>query len=67
MKRIAIALALASILLSQSGCAVLLTGYLIGEHQARSKATETCRTNLRTTNEARIAKGQEPFPDQCGQ
>ncbi len=60
-------LALAAILLSQTGCAVLLTGYLVGDNMARNKATATCRSNLTTTNNARIAKGQEPFPDQCGQ
>jgi ribosomal protein S3 len=58
---------LAGVALSTSGCAVLLTGYLIGDGIARSKAVETCRANLKTTNDARIHKGQEPFPDQCGQ
>ena len=58
-------LLLAFVLLSQTGCAILLTGYLIGDAQSRSKATATCRANLVTTNNARIAKGQEPFPDQC--
>jgi hypothetical protein len=67
VKNFAIALVLAGIGLSTSGCAVLLTGYLVGDAMQRSKATETCRANLKTNNDARIAKGQEPFPDQCGQ
>lgn len=49
------------------GCAALVVGYLVGDHIQRSKNTENCRVNMRTVNEARIAKGQEPFPDTCGQ
>ena len=63
--KIVTALALAGVLMSQTGCAVLLTGYLIGDSMARSKATETCRSNLAATNQARIAKGQEAIPDMC--
>ncbi len=65
MTRILLALALLSVMASQAGCAVLLTGYLIGDNMQRNKAIETCRANLTTTNNARIAKGEEPFPDQC--
>lgn len=65
MTRILIAIALAVILLSQTGCAVLLTGYLIGDSMARDKATATCRANLTATNNARAAKGLDAFPDQC--
>ena len=54
------------VLLSQTGCAVLLTGYLVGDGIQRSKATETCRANLKTTNEQRIKEGKDVFPDQCG-
>ena len=66
MKSAFFALALGSILTSQTGCAVLLTGYLIGDSIARDKATATCRSNLTTTNNERIAKGLDAFPDQCG-
>lgn len=67
MTRIVVTLALVGVLLSQTGCAVLLTGYLIGDSMQRSKATEACRANLKTTNESRITKGLDPYPDQCGQ
>ncbi len=65
MRQIILVSVLTIIALSQSGCAVLLTGYLIGDNMQRNKAIETCRANLTTTNNARIAKGEEPFPDQC--
>lgn len=55
------------ILSSQTGCAALVVGYLVGDHMQRSKNTENCRVNMRTVNEARIAKGEQPFPDTCGQ
>jgi hypothetical protein len=58
---------LAAIAGSTQGCAVLLTGYLIGDAMQRSKAAETCRANLKTTNDARIAEHKDPFPDTCGQ
>jgi hypothetical protein len=65
LTRTAIVLAaFAGILATTPGCAVML-GYMIADHIQRDKATETCRTNLQTINQARIAKGQEPFPDQC--
>jgi len=57
----------AAICTSCSGCAAVLLGYVVADGINKSKATETCRANLKTTNDARIAKGQEPFPDQCGQ
>jgi hypothetical protein len=52
---------------STPGCAVLLTGYLVGDAMAKSKATDSCRANLKTQNDARIAKNQDPFPDMCAQ
>lgn len=57
---------LAAVAVSTQGCAVLLTGYLIGDAVQRNEAVKTCRANLATQNQARIAHGQEPFPDQCG-
>ena len=58
--------ALLAIACSTQGCALLLTGYLIGDSVAKDRATATCRANLKTTNDARIAEHKEPFPDQCG-
>ena len=66
MKLTILAFTVGAILTSQTGCAVLLTGYLIGDSIARDKATATCRSNLTTTNNERIAKGLDAFPDQCG-
>jgi len=62
---LALAATLLAIATTTQGCAVLLTGYLIGDAVQRNRAIETCRANLKITNDARIAKGQEPFPDQC--
>lgn len=56
---------LAAVAGSTQGCAVLLTGYLIGDAMQRSEAAKTCRANLATTNQARIAEHKEPFPDTC--
>lgn len=64
-KRLLITAALLGVLASQTGCAVLLTGYLIGDAMQRSEAAKTCRANLAITNQARIAEHKEPFPDQC--
>jgi hypothetical protein len=58
---------LSAIAMSTSACAALVVGYLVGDSMAKDKATATCRSNLQATNAARIAKGQDPFPDQCGQ
>jgi hypothetical protein len=60
----ATALAVAPTTVPTQGCAVLLAGYLAA---MTSKATDTCRANLKTVNDARIAKAQDPFPDQCAQ
>lgn len=57
---------LAAVSTSTSGCGALLVGYLVGDAIQRNKATETCRSNLATTNQARIAKGLDAYPDQCG-
>lgn len=54
------------ILGSQTGCAALVVGYLVGDAIQKSKNTENCRANMQTVNAARIAKGEEPFPDTCG-
>lgn len=66
MRIILVAALAAFVLVSQTGCAVLLTGYLIGDGIARSEKTKACRQNLQTTNQARLAKGLDPYPDQCG-
>lgn len=65
MKTLILAIALLGILGSTSGCAVLLTGYLVGDAMQKNKATETCRANLTATNNARVAKGQDVLPDMC--
>ena len=65
MKKVVIACALVGIAINVSGCGPLLLGYLVGDAIQRDKATETCRANLQATNQARVAKGQDPYPDQC--
>ncbi len=60
-------LAAFGVLSATPGCAAMLLGYVIADGISRNKATETCRANLKTTNEARIAKGLDVFPDTCGQ
>ena len=65
IKTVLTAVALTCICSTQTACAVLLTGYLVGDAMARNKAVETCRANLKTTNDARIAEHKDPFPDQC--
>lgn len=59
--------ALLSMAVQTSGCALALTGYLIGDGIQRSKAADKCRSDLKTINDARIAKGQDAFPDTCAQ
>jgi hypothetical protein len=54
---------LVGVAMSTSGCAAVLAGYLIGDGIQRSKQSDACHANIRETNTARIAKGQEPFPD----
>lgn len=56
---------LAGILTTTPGCAALVVGYLVGDAIQRDKAVATCRSNLQITNQARLAKGQDLFPDQC--
>lgn len=63
--RIALVAVAAGVLLTTPGCGALVVGYLVGDAIQKNKAVETCRNNLNATNQARIAKGQEPFPDQC--
>jgi hypothetical protein len=58
-------LAILLVTVPTQGCALLLTGYLVGDYQANQKRTAECRENLRITNEARVAKNQDPFPDMC--
>lgn len=57
--------ALAAILTSTQGCAVLLTGYLVGDAIATSERVKQCRENLKITNEQRLRDGKDLFPDQC--
>lgn len=66
-RRLLSTVALLGVLTTTPGCAAILLGYVVADGINRSKATETCRANLKTTNDARIAKGQDVFPDQCGQ
>jgi hypothetical protein len=47
------------------GCGALLLGYIVGSEIDKSKAVEQCRNNLNNTNAARVARHEEPFPDQC--
>ena len=65
MHRLLTIAALAAILTSTPGCAALVVGYLVGDAIATDKRIEQCRSNLRDINAARIAKGEQPFPDQC--
>jgi hypothetical protein len=55
-----------ALLTTQTSCAALVVGYLVGDAIAKDKATATCRSNLQTQNQARIAHGQEPMMDMCG-
>jgi hypothetical protein len=64
--RISLAIAVAAILFTTPGCAVLLTGYLVGDAIATNKRVEECRSNLKITNEQRLREGKDLFPDQCG-
>lgn len=66
MRAVLIAVTLLACAMSTSGCAALVVGYLVGDGMARSDRIKACRTNLQTINTARMAKSQEPFPDQCG-
>ena len=59
-------LVVVTVLFLTPGCAALAVGYIIGDNISRNRETATCRANLATINQARIAKGEEPFPDQCG-
>lgn len=65
MHRLLTIAALAAILTTTPGCAALVVGYLVGDAIATDKRIEQCRSNLRDINAARIAKGEQPFPDQC--
>jgi hypothetical protein len=67
MKRVLLAVVLLSVSTSTGGCALLLTGYLVGDAMQRSKRVDDCRANLRTQNDQRIKEGKDAFPDQCGQ
>ena len=66
IRKIVSAVALAAVATSTSGCAAMVAGYLIGDGIAKSERTKACHDNLNTVNAARLAKGQESFPDQCG-
>jgi hypothetical protein len=52
---------------STQGCVALVAGYMVGEAVSNSSKRTACHANMKTTNDSRIAKGQEPFPDTCGQ
>ncbi len=52
--------------MSTQGCAVLLAGYLVGKGISDDKRETECRANLKLTNDARTAKGQDAYPDMCG-
>jgi hypothetical protein len=67
LRTLATIAAMVAIAMSTSGCGALLVGYLVGDAMQKSKATETCRANVATANQARITKGESPIPDQCGQ
>ena len=56
MTRLITIAALAAITASQTGCAVLLTGYLVGDAIATNKRIEECRNNLKITNEQQIGR-----------
>lgn len=57
--------AAAALLTTAPGCAALVVGYLVGDAIATDKRIEQCRSNLNAINQGRIAKGEQPFPDQC--
>lgn len=65
IRRLLITALLAGILTTTPGCAALVVGYLVGDAIQRDRAVATCRSNLQTQNQARLAKGQDLFPDQC--
>lgn len=61
--------ALAGIAFSSSGCALAvagMAGYMIADHDKRADQVKACRANLQTTNQARLAKGLDAYPDMCG-
>lgn len=64
MTRLLTLAVLAGILCTTPGCAVAL-GYVIATEIQRSEQAKACRSNLQTINTARLAKGEEAFPDQC--
>lgn len=65
MKLFCVMMVVFGVMLTLPGCGALVVGYLVGDAIQRDKAVATCRANLQATNQARIAKGQKPFPDQC--
>ncbi len=65
IRRILILAVILSLPLPNAGCAALVVGYLVGDAIQRDKATETCRANLRITNEDRARRGLDLFPDTC--
>ena len=58
---------LAAVAGSTQGCALLLTGYLVGDAMQRSKRVDECRANLKIQNDQRIRDGKDAYPDMCGQ
>jgi hypothetical protein len=61
----AIVLATLALPAPTGGCAVLLTGYLVGKAISDDKATEACRANLKITNDQRLREGKDLYPDTC--
>ena len=65
----AILMALLGIAVSTQGCALAvagMAGYMIADHDKRAEQVKACRANLQTTNQARLAKGLDAYPDMCG-
>ena len=65
MRTLLTLVATAALLTATPGCAALVVGYLVGDAIATDKRIEQCRSNLNAINQGRIAKGEQPFPDQC--
>lgn len=67
MRKLLLITTLLGIATTTQGCAVLLTGYLIGDAVQRSKRVDECRANLKIQNDQRLKEGKDLYPDQCGQ
>lgn len=65
LKSIITGAALIAVALSTSGCGAIAVGYLIGDGVARHDHATVCHEQVQSINAVRMAKGQEPYPDQC--